>query len=1074
MNDQERAEFEQRIRELEQEVERLKRENRGRIEVPEAGDSGDTVSVPAPFKPIFDQAQKTVSTYFEKLHFMPSKGLIEVSDERYVLIRASSLAHDFFEHIRKLYSDRDAETAFETGRDFLFDIGHVLGMEDAKCFHKKMNLLDPIEKLSAGPVHFAWSGWAFVDILAESSPTPDENFFLKYHHPYSFEADSWLSKGQLSPDSVCIMNAAYSSGWCEQSFGIPLTAVEIQCRAKGDDNCTFVMAHPDKIKQHLEKELLQRRSLQRLPETPLFFNRKSSQDEIRASQEKIRVQERHWQGLTTNTDDIIMVLDSTDRIQYLNRSSSQLPVAEQLGRSVYEKLTPAHVKLLRKTIVKAKKLGTPQSFEISVAASSADGRQQMKWYNTKIISFSDSDTQSGAIMVVTDISRRKQSENVVIKSQFSLNEAQKLAKIGSWEFDLLTSELTWSQEQYRIFELEAHPGETLYQAYRDKYHPEDLPRLDQAIQRAVETGEGFNFEHRIICKDGSIKHILSLGETVRNAEGAVIGLKGTGQDITERKQIEANLEQAIAVAKAANQAKNVFLAIMSHEIRTPLNGVLGMLQLLKFSPLDAEQRDMVEIAHHSGEMLLNLLTDLLDFSKIEAGRLELEMANFGLRRLVEDTVALQSATGQAKGLEINCRVEDDVPDQLYGDPTRLQQVLNNLFCNAVKFTEAGEVRVDVSLGEDEAGDGGNGPLICFAVSDTGIGVPPELREKIFEPFTQGDSTITRKYDGSGLGLPLCQRLVTAMGGQIGVVNRPGGGSIFFFSVQLELAHAPLTEPAAPQPAVGTSQPQASARILVVEDNLVNQMVATRMLQQLGFQADVASDGEQGLQALAGHPYDLVLMDMMMPVLDGVDATRRLRAGESAGTRLPVIAMTANISENDREACLAAGMDDFLPKPIALDAMKAILARWLGAGESAAAAATAAPAHDDSDLSAVLKREVLVDLREFLRDNYREMLNTFFAESAQSLIALREAGTRGYRDLLMRQAHSLKGSCGNFGSVELYTLCSALQDQATTLSADEVLKAVTEVEQAYHRLKDALEDDMSTASKQSRDPAANWV
>ncbi|MEZ0371538.1 MAG: histidine kinase dimerization/phosphoacceptor domain -containing protein [Candidatus Sericytochromatia bacterium] len=277
-----------RIAELEAEVRDLRQQN---AQIPP---QTETVRVPEPFREIFARAQETVRNYFEDLRFSPAKGLIEVNNERYVLIRASALSFDFFEHIRHLYTDRDSEEAFQTGQDFLFDIGHVLGMEDAKCFHKKMNLLDPIEKLSAGPVHFAWSGWAFVDILAQSHPSPDDDYYLKYHHPYSFEADSWLAKGQLSNDAVCIMNAAYSSGWCEASFGIPLSAVEISCRAKGDENCTFIMAPPHRIQGYLEQEQ-HSGSCQRAGETPLFFNRKISEDQIRASlkEKEVMLQEIH-------------------------------------------------------------------------------------------------------------------------------------------------------------------------------------------------------------------------------------------------------------------------------------------------------------------------------------------------------------------------------------------------------------------------------------------------------------------------------------------------------------------------------------------------------------------------------------------------------------------------------------------------------------------------------------------------------------------------------------------------------------------------------------------------------------
>ncbi|MEO6253910.1 MAG: V4R domain-containing protein, partial [Ferruginibacter sp.] len=214
---------------------------------------GNSVKVPEPMQELFDVAEQTVNEYFRTLNMDPSKGTIEINDQRYVLVRASALSNDFLETIQRLYADRGEAEAMSIGKNFLFDIAHVIGMNDARNFHVKMNLTDPISKLSAGPIHFAYSGWAFVDILPESNPSPDENFYLIYNHPYSFEADSWIRAGKKSSTPVCIMNAGYSSGWCEESFGIALTAAEVTCTAKGDEHCTFIMSPPHKIQEHLER-----------------------------------------------------------------------------------------------------------------------------------------------------------------------------------------------------------------------------------------------------------------------------------------------------------------------------------------------------------------------------------------------------------------------------------------------------------------------------------------------------------------------------------------------------------------------------------------------------------------------------------------------------------------------------------------------------------------------------------------------------------------------------------------------------------------------------------------------------
>jgi two-component sensor histidine kinase/predicted hydrocarbon binding protein len=273
----------EKIKQLQLKVKELERENELlRSGITSFLATGPTVNAPKQFQPTFDKAEETVRNYFTKLKASPSKGIIEINDERYVLLRASSLSFGFLNKIRGLYADKGEKEAYLIGRNFLFDISHVLGLEDAKKFHVKMDLKDPVSKLSAGPIHFAYTGWAFVDILEESNPTPDENFFMKYNHPYSFEADSWLREGEKSDFPVCVMNAGYSSGWCEESFGIPLTAVEISCRAKGDENCTFIMAPPDKIHDYLSNEESVNTGNVNY-DVPLFFERKKAEEKIKIS-----------------------------------------------------------------------------------------------------------------------------------------------------------------------------------------------------------------------------------------------------------------------------------------------------------------------------------------------------------------------------------------------------------------------------------------------------------------------------------------------------------------------------------------------------------------------------------------------------------------------------------------------------------------------------------------------------------------------------------------------------------------------------------------------------------------------
>lgn len=326
-------ELKSRIRELEEENSRLKRQF-----VSFQAD-GPTVSVPEQFKPIFDDAEALVANYFKKAVTNPTQGIIEINEERYVLLRASSLSVDFMKKVKSLYADKGEEEAFSIGRNFLFDIAHVIGLEDAKNFHGKMKVEDPIAKLSAGPVHFAYTGWAFVDILPESNPAADDTFYLKYHHPYSFEADAWLNSKEKSDSAVCIMNAGYSSGWCEQSFGIPLTAVEISCKAKGDDNCTFIMAPPHKIEEYIESEGLGGKDAY---EVPLFFERQKAAEQIRQSLHEKEVLLKEVHHRVKNNLQIISSLLNL-QLNYLNNDEANFLFKETQNRIrtlalVHEKL----------------------------------------------------------------------------------------------------------------------------------------------------------------------------------------------------------------------------------------------------------------------------------------------------------------------------------------------------------------------------------------------------------------------------------------------------------------------------------------------------------------------------------------------------------------------------------------------------------------------------------------------------------------------------------------------------------------------------------------------------------------
>ncbi len=466
---------------------------------------------------------------------------------------------------------------------------------------------------------------------------------------------------------------------------------------------------------------------------------------------------------------------------------------------------------------------------------------------------------------------------------------------------------------------------------------DDYESVRMEAHQRIAQGVDYKSKIEMRRKDGTKLWARLQGKAI-DPENISSGTVWTIGDISAALQAENELKQALEAAAQANSAKSDFLATMSHEIRTPMNGVIGMTSILLESDLNAEQREYVEMVSRSGENLLGLINDILDFSKIESGKLDLELLDFDLQQALNDIVRLLAYRADKTGIKLSCRIDPAVPSQLHGDQTRVRQIMTNLVGNALKFTHQGEVAINATLVSDRD----ETLTVRFAVTDTGIGIPESRLDAIFNPFTQADSSTTRNYGGTGLGLSICKQLAELMGGEIGVTSEVGKGSTFWFTVsfkraayeEVKVSKERIDRLQAVTPQVPARIGDLTAHILLAEDVEINQKMAEYMLHSLGYSVDIVANGKEAVEALTRVNYDLVLMDCMMPEMDGFEATAAIRDPHSPvlNQMVPIVALTANAMKEDRNKCLQAGMDDFISKPFRKDELAAVMEKWINPAE----------------------------------------------------------------------------------------------------------------------------------------------
>ncbi len=748
--------------------------------------------------------------------------------------------------------------------------------------------------------------------------------------------------------------------------------------------------------------------------------------ELATSEEQYRTLVEHAQGL-------ICAHTLDGRLLAVNQGASRLlgfAQGELIGRNLRE-LIPAEFHDAFEAYLRS--IEANGRFEGVLTLQRADGGRVALAYQNFLRETADGRQVVGHGIDITD---RLRAQRAVAQSEQRFRRVVENVREALFETD---ADGRWTFVNQAWTELTGFSAEeTLGRTFWEFLHPEEM---EYARQHFLAAGAGnwtiFRGDARYLRRDGSYIWVSVSVRAILDEQGHCCGTFGTLSDITEQRALAEALRRRSEEALAASRMKSEFVANMSHEIRTPINGVMGLMSLLLDTSLTPAQREYALGAHHSAETLLTIVNDVLDLSKIEAGHLTIDPRPFELRPMVEHTLAPLAQKAATKGIELHCRYGCGVPAWLRGDAVRLRQIIGNLVDNAVKFTNHGSVGVSI----DASLTAGATAHISITVNDTGIGIPADRIEAVFEQFVQGDASTTRRFGGTGLGLAICRKLARLMGGDVRVTSREGWGSTFVVEIDLPVASAQSAVQPAPSP-----REQVARTVLLAEDNRINQLVATRLLEQLGCRVEVVADGADALARVQRTAYDAIFMDGQMPGMDGYEATRRIRRIPGL-ERLPIVAMTASAMVGDREACLAAGMTDYLAKPIDPAKLRAVVT-GIAAARQTAPASNLAPKRtfDAALLHDTIGRDPAT-IAEFVGLVATSVNDTVRAIEFSAAID-DWAGVR-------KHGHFLEGSVGAVGAEAVMRRLAVLRDQLSAQNISDARVTVSSLRDIVWQLLDDL-------------------